>query len=334
VGTPVFFHARFLLTAETQEPGIRVEKVSLAGVPLENDSRVVVGNLARGLRISCSAPLAPEPFARLDGTSPQTVPPKPVCVVTLDLPYPLNSVETEFLLAEGFVGFQPLIVASTVTLRETEIFWAPEPKVGAWLINGLRTVMERRQLTPILAHLVLKGNAIWQRDRPDVFLDGNAFSRAERDGRVGLTLPSGDGRRGGDFEMWFWLEPSQTIQQPGIVIEAAVVRNAITGSVKDATGAPLPGLAVTLTGGPATQTAQTTTDGSFRFTGLGVGNYTLRAQAGGAAGTAQVTVAGVLGPPPAPPTPVRPESAEAGKGKERKTPKAPRAPRKPKGPKG
>ncbi len=69
----------------------------------------------------------------------------------------------------------------------------------------------------VLAHLTLKGNFIWAANDPDCYLDGNAFDIENPNGepsgstsssgliRTDLRFPSGDGRRGGDFEMWFWL---------------------------------------------------------------------------------------------------------------------------------
>jgi hypothetical protein len=40
-------------------------------------------------------------------------------------------------------------------------------------------------------------------------LDGDAFGSMRPDGTTDLSFPSGDGRRGGDFESWFWLVGDQ-----------------------------------------------------------------------------------------------------------------------------
>ena len=67
-------------------------------------------------------------------------------------------------------------------------------------------------VTHLLAHLELRGNFIWEAEDPSVFLDGDSFGTRGDDGRIDI-LPteagalSGDGRRGGDFRMWFWLAP-------------------------------------------------------------------------------------------------------------------------------
>jgi hypothetical protein len=56
----------------------------------------------------------------------------------------------------------------------------------------------------------LKGNFIWSQDDPDLFLDGETFGTPRGDGTTALRprpdgMLSGENRRGGDFEMWFWL---------------------------------------------------------------------------------------------------------------------------------
>jgi hypothetical protein len=68
----------------------------------------------------------------------------------------------------------------------------------------------------ILARLTLKGNCIWSESDPQVYLDGDTFGVAQTDasGRptLGLSLPSGDGRQGGEFQMWFWLTPAPLLE--------------------------------------------------------------------------------------------------------------------------
>src|SRR5262249_5712809 len=58
----------------------------------------------------------------------------------------------------------------------------------------------------VMARLILKGNFIWSATDPTVYLDGEAFAISKDRSLPGnLRLPSGDGRRGGDFEMWVLL---------------------------------------------------------------------------------------------------------------------------------
>jgi hypothetical protein len=60
----------------------------------------------------------------------------------------------------------------------------------------------------VLARLTLKGNFIWSAKDPNLFIDGEVFGN-QIPGRAitDIKFPSGDGRRGGDLEMWFWLVP-------------------------------------------------------------------------------------------------------------------------------
>jgi hypothetical protein len=60
----------------------------------------------------------------------------------------------------------------------------------------------------VLARLTLKGNFIWDQQNPDLYLDGEVFgTQAAGSNNTDIRLPSGDGRRGGNFDMWFWLVP-------------------------------------------------------------------------------------------------------------------------------
>jgi hypothetical protein len=65
------------------------------------------------------------------------------------------------------------------------------------------------QLPRLLVRLTLKGNFIWGPKAPELYLDGEAFGVPAAK-RVDAKLPSGNGRRGGDFEMWFWLARDAT----------------------------------------------------------------------------------------------------------------------------
>ncbi len=65
----------------------------------------------------------------------------------------------------------------------------------------------------ILVRLGLKGNFIFRdaaANRVRGWLDGDAFADPAK-GQ--LMLPSGDSRRGGDFEMWFWLTAARGVDR-------------------------------------------------------------------------------------------------------------------------
>jgi hypothetical protein len=157
--------------------------------------------LASGLRVVCDTPVDPE-----------SVGGKPTCFVTLDMPYPLIDAEREMWGTGDLVlGFRPLILRGDVTVEEESVLWTPASEgTREWIRDTLFATLAERfpEVPAILAHLTLKGNFIWARDQRLLFLDGETYGvpRSEED-PTGLDLPSGDLRRGGDFEMWFRLEP-------------------------------------------------------------------------------------------------------------------------------
>lgn len=175
-----------------EEPGIHIEKVYLRNGPdLKNDTQVSVNALAEGIIVECDNSIAPE-----------SVNSKPVCFVTLELPYPLtqqSDSETPLI-----IGYRPLKLNAKVSLQGemNNIFWKPDSAPINWLqANIFKTLPE----VQVLAHLTLKGNFIWARDNPELYLDGEVFGIPQNNAITGLRLPSGNGRQGGDFEMWFWL---------------------------------------------------------------------------------------------------------------------------------
>src|SRR5262249_28748720 len=72
---------------------------------------------------------------------------------------------------------------------------------------GLNVLKNLKLPASLMMHLNLKGNVIWGKDDPTMYLDGEAFgaTRTDSDGstHIGFRLPSGDGKRGGNFEMCF-----------------------------------------------------------------------------------------------------------------------------------
>ena len=168
---------------------------------LPNDASVQAPVLASGLRVVCDTPVDPE-----------SVEGKPTCFVTLEMPYPLIDAERELWgTGDLVVGFRPLVLRGEVRVEEESVLWTPANEgTREWIRDALfATLAERfREVPAILARLTLKGNFIWSRDQRLLFLDGETFGvpRSEED-PTGLDLPSGDLRRGGDFEMWFRLEP-------------------------------------------------------------------------------------------------------------------------------
>jgi hypothetical protein len=194
---------------EPDEKGIRVERLTLFdGTELSNDDLVDPEHLAHGIRVSCDGPLFQDSVRNEHGQ------PNPVCQVTLDLPWPMNRVEREEWGIDNFriFGFVSVTIASQVDADNNEISWIPTNDPPAmsqmWLVNSLKDALARHthgQVRRVLGRLTLRGNFIWGPDKtPGLHLDGDMFG-AVFDGQVRTRLPSGNRRRGGDFEMWFWV---------------------------------------------------------------------------------------------------------------------------------
>jgi hypothetical protein len=179
------------------EPGIHVQRIEINNQPLHNDTDVTVTQLIGGIRVDCDA----EPFQN-------SVRNKPVCSVTLDMPFPFNGVDME-LWGAPVIGFQPLVLDAQVNSDNQSIFWTATRETRAWLQSQLFQMMTQlRRGDRLLARFTLKGNFIWDRRNPDLYLDGEVFgTQAAGADNTDIRLPSGNGRRGGDLEMWFWLVP-------------------------------------------------------------------------------------------------------------------------------
>jgi hypothetical protein len=119
------------------------------------------------------------------------------------------------------VGYYPFILAAKVEANGRRIQWQMISHAARWLQVQLDTLAEQG-IDRVLAHLILKGNFIWALDRPGLYLDGNAVGLPPGVSPTNLALPSGDGKRGGDFEMWFWLtrEPGQVAPWLGVIPNA------------------------------------------------------------------------------------------------------------------
>ena len=230
-----------------QDKGIHITDVRTAipDAPLLNDS-VLFLEAAKlkdefTLRIICDAPVDPV------SAQPTT------CFLTLDLPYPFAVGNfTPSLL----FGFQPLVVpaniriaASTSGGSEILLIVSGPP---FQFIPFVLTEMSRLNLgSRILARLTLKGDFIWGRDDASLFLDGDAFgiTRKDPDGsqHIGLRLPkSGDGRKGGDFEMWFWFGLPITVAS--LVFDPATINSGqpTRGTVTLSSAAPAGGAVIEL----------------------------------------------------------------------------------------
>lgn len=194
----VAFNAQFADTGggggTDPEPGLRVRDVLLlADGDLSNDAVFPSGALMEGIDVVLDEAL-----------DPAAVDDKPVLMVSVELPFPEG---------DGFIGaFVPVVLRGRVSLgATTSVRWSPDDGVIQWLQERVAEA-QHRGIERVLARLRLKGNFVWSEKDPSIFVDGDSFGTRGVNGQTELLrdaagLLSGDGRRGGDFEMWFWLVP-------------------------------------------------------------------------------------------------------------------------------
>jgi hypothetical protein len=181
-----------------QEPVIHILKIisGQTGQEIQHDSIIPVLELQKGILIECDRPL--------DAPAVRS---KPICMLVLDVPFPMNPLDREIYGGELLLGFQPLILnANVIPSDPNVIFWSMAGGVDNFLFVLLSRMQELNFGDSILAHLIVKGNFVWDAEDPERYLDGEAFGVPEEEfpnfpNR--LRLPSGDRIRGGDFEMWF-----------------------------------------------------------------------------------------------------------------------------------
>jgi competence ComEA-like helix-hairpin-helix protein len=209
-----------------EEPGIHITEVLLRNggrldsgapvhVPLLNGVSVQVNAvLENGLLILCDSSIEPGTIGRA------------TCFVALDIPHLITPADSAGDAV--FVGYQPLILAVKPEvvndISGSGITWKPSEATNAVLKPWLNRLLPRLSdlgETGILARLSLKGNFIWAANDPELYLDGEALGAPKGHTVNHLRLPSGNGRRGGDFEMWFWLVASGDHGRPVVNINTA-----------------------------------------------------------------------------------------------------------------
>jgi hypothetical protein len=184
------------------DPGIHVLDVRTGGRSLGNDTSVPSVTLGRtGLLVVCDADV-----------EPGTVDSKPDVLVTIDVPYPTTQAEIAFWKTSdgGPFGTIPVTLnAATIwDGADKAIVWKPFGPAAS-ILNGLFARFPKQK--SVLAHLTVKGNFIYEAGNAQINLDGEVFGVLENS-TLAVALPqSGDGRRGGDLEMWFRLVPDQLV---------------------------------------------------------------------------------------------------------------------------
>jgi hypothetical protein len=269
------------------EPGIHITGVSIVdpsgtiSLPLINDTEVQLNYFGR-IDIQCDAAIDPSSISR------------PTCFLALE------SAQTD---SKGNLSFYTAISPPGVASSSANIIsWQPTSTTIALLIQLTSFVPPNDK--GVLTRLTLKGNFIWDLATQTRYLDGDAFGIPGGGGsNTSLALPSGDKRRGGDFETWFWLvsapplpiEVAKISCDPNQIYPANTATTTFTITLSAAapsTGLPITihnsnPLLVTLTNPPTSVPAGLS---SITFTGSAVGPKTNTGQA-------TITAAVAVSPP-------------------------------------
>jgi len=182
-----------LPTGEDDAERLRITNVLLRA----NDNRVRNGrqvtgaDLASGLEIVFNDSIAPR-------TARSTT-----IYVELYIPYPVVPQDIEFWNSETFFGRMPVVLDAQVIPAPTgtSVRWHPRGRAVPLLRTGLFERLGENAVVP--AKLCIDGKFIWAENDPNRLLDATNFgSPALDEHHIDLVLPSGDGRRGGVFELW------------------------------------------------------------------------------------------------------------------------------------
>ena len=158
---------------------------------LTNDSEVSVNALTNGIQVVFDRPVAPEAINQA------------TCFVTVEIPT---------MAGFGVSHYQTMILDTRANVTSDGLQLAPTLFSANWLDEQARHPIFFTY-PRFLAHLILKGHAIWAQDNPDVYLDGDLFGVpvAGVAPHTDVRLPSGDNRRGGTLDLWFWLIHRSTL---------------------------------------------------------------------------------------------------------------------------
>jgi hypothetical protein len=194
-----------------REPGIYIRAISISDRDLRNDDNVYADDLEGSINVICGLDDSNETL-NISTVSPASF------FLTVDMPFPLNNADLGIWAPsleeskETLIGFQPIILNSSIEIvGGNTLKWNPMRITIPFLKKLLEMMIDREIGDRLLARLILKGNFIWSGDPlRRYYLDGEAFGTPADETSSSLML-SGDGKRGGDFEMWFWISLKMTL---------------------------------------------------------------------------------------------------------------------------
>jgi Family of unknown function (DUF6519) len=198
---------------------------------LTNDTQVQINSFG-GIAVQCDTVVDPASIVR------------PTCYVTADYPFGSDN-------QGNSSGYLLMKVPGSVGSNGSTISWQPTPGASALLKQLVSGIPSNDP--GILTRLTLKGNFIWDRATRSLYLDGDPFGVPGGGGsNVSLGLPSGDKKRGGDFETWFWLvaTPPPPVEVASISVNPSQIYPATTGTatvtITLTAAAPSTGLPITI----------------------------------------------------------------------------------------
>ncbi len=225
-----------LTQVEDLESGIHVTGVygfdgTNTAAVLANDADVPVNRIFNGIVVHCDQPLDARSVERA------------TCAVHVELPSTVVS-NAPPPTAGPAASVLPVAYDSVTLAADLTVATSADGGTIAWKSRldptGLRALLARAPQGEqrLLARLVLDGNRIRSADG-QLVLDGDTFGLAGADGRTLLQFPSGDGRRGGDFRMWFWLTPELNLIVGSLFVSNATA-STVTAFDANASGSPAP----------------------------------------------------------------------------------------------
>lgn len=207
---PIHFNA----TSE-QEIVFRIDKISFAkndDSNLVNDGMYWPLQLKKGLEFHLDQELEDLQIVS-----------RATCYLTVEVP--LSVLVGEFPDPKK-TPLMPLVLAAenVELVGKNRIWWQPTDAT----VKLLQRWTANDNVDRLLTRVYLLGNFLYSSDETSMFyLDGDSYGRDAIPGN--LWLPTGDGRAGGDFRMWFWLQRSNLKVDKTIVDFGGVVTNVADG---------------------------------------------------------------------------------------------------------
>ena len=182
------------LNLDGRELAILVKELTIAGVDLKNNNKYSYKQLSNGIVVV---------FCATDGISAVKLQKETINRATFYVSVEAPDGVAVKALEEG--AYHTMVLPGQLKVQEdgSSILWKISDGGSAWFkLQFARWNEEKLKFNGlVLARLTLKGNNIYTQSGSPLYLDGDTRTFNGNQ----LWLPSGDGRRGGDFEMWFYL---------------------------------------------------------------------------------------------------------------------------------